>query len=390
MELSNIFWIVLLMIASFGVGRFFLESKIKKQHSEMSRRLEEYREEKIKIEKQHSEMSNLFEHTLRKMREDSVILPSLARWADKIQETYDKAIIKRLHKKKRPAHKAAEEVSIARANARESKKFFELIRNRLDLYESLAPWLSDYVDYSVNDLISAFQEEKELQKNIKRDEDSVAQYVPKIEYDKISVIERNQLALDRYNDPNRKRSLWRVGVDYERFIGYEFEQQGYSVEYHGATQGKKDLGIDLICRNEREALIVQCKRLSSLKEIPVRENVIAQVFGAAEYYRMASLCAANINVRPVLVTSYILSEEARLFAKHLNVIVREKKEIRPYPMIKCNISKQNGEKIYHLPMDQQYDKVLIGDCEGEFYAKTVKEAEDNGFRRAFRWQGNSL
>jgi hypothetical protein len=28
-------------------------------------------------------------------------------------------------------------------------------------------------------------------------------------------------------------------------------------------------------------------------------------------------------------------------------------------MIKCNISKRSGEKIYHLPFDQQYDKVKI-------------------------------
>ena len=51
----------------------------------------------------------------------------------------------------------------------------------------------------------------------------------------------------------------------------------------------------------------------------------------------------------------------------------------------CNIGKQ-GEKIYHLPFDQQYDKILI-DKQGEFFAHTVKEAEEKGFRRAFRWSG---
>ena len=38
-------------------------------------------------------------------------------------------------------------------------------------------------------------------------------------------------------------------------------------------------------------------------------------------------------------------------------------------------------------MDQQYDKVQI--CKkGEMMVNTVKEAEDNGFRRAFKWHGN--
>ena len=49
-----------------------------------------------------------------------------------------------------------------------------------------------------------------------------------------------------------------------------------------------------------------------------------------------------------------------------------------------SISSKDGEKIYHLPFDQQYDRTIIGDCAGEFHAFTVKEAEDAGFRRAFK------
>lgn len=44
-------------------------------------------------------------------------------------------------------------------------------------------------------------------------------------------------------------------------------------------------------------------------------------------------------------------------------------------------------RIYHLPMDQQYDKVKIKTSE-ECYAYTVQEAEAKGFRRAYRWYGN--
>lgn len=35
-------------------------------------------------------------------------------------------------------------------------------------------------------------------------------------------------------------------------------------------------------------------------------------------------------------------------------------------------------------MDQQYDRTIITKSKGEFYAFTVKEAEDAGFRRAFK------
>ena len=58
-----------------------------------------------------------------------------------------------------------------------------------------------------------------------------------------------------------------------------------------------------------------------------------------------------------------------------------------YPSIKCNISKKTGEKIYHLPFDQQYDKTLIEGEKNESYAETVNKAEVLGFRRAWKWKG---
>jgi hypothetical protein len=58
-----------------------------------------------------------------------------------------------------------------------------------------------------------------------------------------------------------------------------------------------------------------------------------------------------------------------------------------YPCIKCNVSKIDGTKIYHLPFDQQYDKVKVEMRRGEFYCNTVAEAEKQGFRRAYRYKG---
>jgi hypothetical protein len=46
-----------------------------------------------------------------------------------------------------------------------------------------------------------------------------------------------------------------------------------------------------------------------------------------------------------------------------------------------------GENIYHLPFDQMYDATVVHTERGEFYARTVEEAEQAGFRRAFRWRG---
>ena len=71
-------------------------------------------------------------------------------------------------------------------------------------------------------------------------------------------------------------------------------------------------------------------------------------------------------------------------ANALSIEIIENEPIGDFPRIKCNISGRDSEKIYHLPFDQQYDRTVIEPHKGEFFAYTVKEAEEAGFRRAFR------
>ncbi len=340
----------------------------------------------IKANAKIDKYQNFFHETLDHLMKESVLLPSLVRWVDRLKKYENEKLAKYLRTKKHPARKASEEVKLAKAKAREYKKEVNLARNRVELYESLAPWLIDYTEISLEDMLHSLKEEKKLSAESNEQEDPVSYYVPKSEWHNLSVSERNQLALERYV-LHRKKSLWQIGIDYERFVGYEFEKKGNKVQYHGATEGKLDLGIDLICENEKIVYVVQCKRLSRVKEIPVRENVVAQIYGATQLYKMKNKITKN--VIPVLVTSYELSDEAKSFAEYLDVQVLSNYILSDYPMIKCNISNSTGEKIYHLPMDQQYDKVIIGDVDGEFYASTVAEAESKGFRRAYRWKGNS-
>lgn len=327
------------------------------------------------------------QNTLEELRQDSVLLPSLIRWADVLAEYEEDEIVHYLYTKSRPAFKAADEIKKAKEQARAYKREVEYARNRVQLYEALAPWLVDYTDLSLEELLNALREDQQKDKLYESEEDPASLYLSKTEWHKMPPSQRNQLALDRYKDPKRKRTPWEAGIMYERYMGYIFEMQGYIVQYHGATQGKEDLGIDLICENDYTILIVQCKRLSSEKGIPVRENVIAQTYGTAQHYKMKTKTTKKIV--PTIVTTYILSEEAERFAEYLNVQVFQNYAIEDYPMIKCNISNASKEKIYHLPMDQQYDKVIIGDTEGELYAATIADAEAHGFRRAFRWKGNS-
>lgn len=252
---------------------------------------------------------------------------------------------------------------------------------KYDYLISLFPEIQEYIDgnvvqNAVEDVYAEYEDRRE-------------KYLSKEEWLQLSETEKSQLALDRYNE-RRKRTNAQVGRDYEEYIAYLFRKQlkGCEVIMFGEQRGLSDLGRDLIVRHKEKAYIVQCKRWSVDREI--REKHIMQLFGTTIEYcwdakkkGIHPLEIVGKTIIPVFVTTAQLSETARQFAEKLSVTVA----IEPngdYPQIKCNVGRE-GEKIYHLPFDQQYNKVIIEPEKGEFMAWTVEEAEQRGFRRAKKY-----
>lgn len=327
------------------------------------------------------------------INEKSKGFPWLAKAIAEFHKYQDYEIARYLEKKKHPALKKADEV---RAIAKENKELrtqLKIAQNYVSYYESLFPWITEYIGESLDDLLDGIGNNEEENESI--NDDPVLKFVPLAEFSKLSETERNQKALDRYL--LSKKRPFEIGRDYERYIGYEYEVKGYEVEYQGIEKGLEDLGRDLVCTKNDEIEIVQCKYWASHKVI--REKHVNQLYGTAvKYYlehsqkihreRQQLLFPELISlgkVKATLITSTKLSEKANEFASALGVRVIEEKPLGKYPLIKCNVS-ANGDKIYHLPFDLQYDKTRIKN-KGEFYASTVIEAEQKGFRRAFRWKG---
>ena len=72
----------------------------------------------------------------------------------------------------------------------------------------------------------------------KENRDCCRDYLTDEEYKSLSVIERNQLALDRYK--KRPKSNWTVGMLYEMYIGHLLHDQ-YDVVQFGIINGVEDL-----------------------------------------------------------------------------------------------------------------------------------------------------
>ncbi len=206
--------------------------------------------------------------------------------------------------------------------------------------------------------------------------------------DKLTRAEKFQRVLDRYW--TRRKTPWEIGRDYERYVGYLHERDGFKVEYHGIARGYEDLGRDLICIKGDDIRVIQCKCWSGEKVI--HEKHVCQLIGTTIMYEKTRIIDPTLFGKPSitswLYTSTNVSETAAKFASMLGVQLVQKVPLGRYPAIKCNVSLRDATKIYHLPFDQQYDRTLI-EFKDECYVETVVEAEALGFRRAFRWQGSS-
>jgi len=290
---------------------------------------------------------------------------------------YDQETAKYLAWKSRPAIKASQEVSRIAREKRILQKENKMLQYQLSFYENTFPWLEDFKEISA---VDAWNHAKGMENDPKSEYEQMRNWLSPEEYQILPTSQKYQLALDRYS--LRKKTNWEVGIDYERYIGYKIEEAGYKVKYQGALLGVEDMGRDLLASKGKEVLVVQCKRWA--KEKTIHEKHIFQLYGSVV------LMATENNTKEykgVFVTTTTLSDVAKRCAEYLGIIVFENCEMEAYPMIKCNIGK-SGEKIYHLPFDQQYDRVEISAKSGTFYAKTVSEAEELGFRRAYRWNPN--
>lgn len=294
----------------------------------------------------------------------------------------DDVLVETLRTKRNPAIKASEKLAEVQAEKRTLLERAKQLEYQLKTYEEYFPFLVDYQLEILNDEIKP-ADDMDLVKDSKgEDPDIVRKYISADEYKSLTSAQRNQLALDRYLSGNL--SKLELGRLYERYIGYTYEQKGYSVEYTGIEKGLEDLGQDLICTKGMSTIVIQAKCWSQTKLI--REKHILQLFATTLLRKIGS--NPEREYTSILITSTKLSDVAKTVAQALGVQYKEEVPLdKGYPLIKCNINQTTKEKIYHLPFDQMYDKVKIEPQLGEHYVATTKEAEAKGFRRAFKYRG---
>lgn len=378
---------VIIFICSYLIERSAKElnekdfQKLSCEFKQKERKLKaEIENEKKVIEDISLKTNHRIENTFEIIKNTSPFIFSASLVADMNTYIYDKAA-KALVEKTHPAIKSAETIKrikeVAKTQIFESKQ----IQYRLETLLGIFPELSSYLD---EDEATISLSKYESIAGFQADYDRAKDYLSKEEYEKLAVDERNQLALDRYQ--NRPKSPWRIGVEYEQYIEYLLQQKGYSTIPFGSQMGINDLGRDIIAKKiengQYVTYIIQCKNWSRKKRKEIHENVVCQIYGTALEYELSQNSFEK--VVPVIVSTVPLSTMAQKFADKLGVKIYVIAAGKP-PLIKCNINSA-GEKIYHLPFDQQYYRTEIKNA-GECCVFTVKEATEKGFRRAKKYYG---
>ena len=354
------------------------EKEIKKYEFDTNQKIRETHEFSLKVinEKQNllNQMKVEFEKSFingRKWLSDFIL--EAERIEDKKLENY-------LTNKKNPALKAAETITVANKAKREAKLKLKLLEYELKSLKEYFPFIEEYYEIIMNERINF------IERNSSEifDLDPVLKFIPKEEYKSLTSTERNQKALDRYL--RREKNNVEIGRFYERYLGYLYEKNGWKFEYIGIEKGLEDLGRDLICEKNDFIEIVQAKCWS--KEKLIREKYIFQLFGTLKLYELKLKKEKSTKrVSAKLITTTKLSDVAYEIGEHLKIKIKQDFKLNDkYPMIKCNINHRSKEKIYHLPFDQQYDRAKIDMGKGEFYAASIDEAEEAGFRRAKRFK----
>ncbi len=384
-----------------------IRTYVRRAREELAKKEQQLSDKRLKVLRELDEERGKLSHTQKMIEENFEAIDLLCQeksrgfpWLAEAYADYshlrDMKLADWLVSKDHPAKRSAELLREMSLQKRELGNEARVVKYILKMYESLFPFLVDFRGEDLDDYIRA---RLEPAAGTEAPVDSVAVYTTEGERDTLSKQEVFQRALDRYWQ--RRKRPWEIGRDYERYVGYLYEVDGYSVYYQGIVEGFEDLGRDLVARKGEEVAIVQCKCWSRQKTI--HEKHICQLFGTTLKYwvdnrsslRETLKTEGNLfpkllhdeRIKAVFVTSTTLSETAREFARELGVTVREQLPLERYPAIKCNVSRKTGERIYHLPFDQQYDRTIVEEQRNECYVETVEEAEGLGFRRAFRWAG---
>jgi len=114
----------------------------------------------------------------------------------------------------------------------------------------------------------------------------------------------------------------RKGRDYEIFIIDYFRKRGYQTKGHGLLNGKKDKGIDIIIKKDKEITLIQCKNWKENSSYKIKHSHLKEFLGnTTAFLENNKEKAEGYIIKRLYITSYdVLDNSARHFLKDNSIV----------------------------------------------------------------------
>ena len=127
------------------------------------------------------------------------------------------------------------------------------------------------------------------------------------------------------NSENKKKMVKdniRKGRDYELFITDYFRKQGYQIKPFGILNGRKDKGIDVIIKKDKEITLIQCKNWKEGSSYKIKHQHLKEFLGnTTAFLDNNKEKAAEYTIKRLYITSNdVLDNSARHFLRDNNIV----------------------------------------------------------------------
>lgn len=125
----------------------------------------------------------------------------------------------------------------------------------------------------------------------------------------------------------RKRADKVKGDIYEAYIANYYRSLGYEVIEHGKIMGRKDGGIDLIAKNHKEAIMIQCKNWKAESKYTINHEAISSFVGKVEMFLAKNIEYQQYEIKRIFTVSEPILDKSAL------AIINENREMVRYEHI---------------------------------------------------------
>jgi len=114
------------------------------------------------------------------------------------------------------------------------------------------------------------------------------------------------------------------GDEFEKFVGKYYEDLGYTVAYHGIDNGRKDHGIDIIAKKEKEIIFIQCKNWKK-EGRKINLDKVKSFVGDTYTYIDKNPMFKDYEIKRILaITNPILNKQAYNYIKYNQNLIKYK------------------------------------------------------------------